>query len=210
MIEFARHPEFQAAMYEQVDALWAKQKELSFAALREAPLLEGLIRESLRVHPPLNTLTRRVLEDFKFKDYVIETGKNGMHHLMMELFSLDDVGQGYDIAMTEEERVTVTLGRHTNDFMTSFYCRSPSEFMIEYGWGGREVDMKTWQAVEMFDGPSLWGHERVWLSEKDREIAREMRMNAARQGQRAPVQVVEGNFKLMAGTCPWWDGVKQG
>lgn len=141
---------------------------------------------------------------------LIETGKNGMHHLMMELFSLDDVGQAYDIALTEEERVTVTLGRHTNDFMTSFYCKSPSAFMIEYGWGGREVDMKTWQAVEMFDGPSLWGHERVWLSEKDREIAREMRMNAAREGKRAPVQVLEGNYRLMEGTCPWWDGVKQG
>src|SRR5689334_22466398 len=27
----------------------------------------------------------------------IETGKNGIHHLMVELFSLDDVGQAYDI-----------------------------------------------------------------------------------------------------------------
>ena len=54
---------------------------------------------------------------------LIETGKNGMHHLMVELFSLDDVGQCYDIAMTQEDRVGVTLGRHTNDFMTSFYCQ---------------------------------------------------------------------------------------
>ena len=41
---------------------------------------------------------------------LIETGKNGMHHLMVELFSLDDVGQCYDIALTEPERVNVTLG----------------------------------------------------------------------------------------------------
>ena len=54
---------------------------------------------------------------------LIETGKNGMHHLMVELFSLDDVGQAYDIAQTQEDRVGVTLGRHTNDFMTSFYCQ---------------------------------------------------------------------------------------
>jgi 2,3-dihydroxybiphenyl 1,2-dioxygenase len=141
---------------------------------------------------------------------LIETGKSGMHHLMVELFSLDDVGQAYDIALSEEDRVTVTLGRHTNDFMTSFYCKSPSSFMIECGWGGREIDLKNWQAVEMFDGPSLWGHDRVWLSGKDREIASEMRLNAAREGKRAPVQVMQGNYKLMAGTCPWWDGVKQG
>ena len=27
---------------------------------------------------------------------LIETGRNGMHHLMVELFSLDDVGQSYE------------------------------------------------------------------------------------------------------------------
>ena len=31
----------------------------------------------------------------------IQTGKNAVHHLMMELFSFDDVGQGYDIALGE-------------------------------------------------------------------------------------------------------------
>jgi 2,3-dihydroxybiphenyl 1,2-dioxygenase len=139
---------------------------------------------------------------------LIETGKNGMHHLMVELFSLDDVGQSYDVALAED-RVNVTLGRHTNDLMTSFYARTPSSFMVECGWGGREVDPATWQAVEMTHGPSLWGHERVWLPEKDREVAREMRMNAAKEGLRAPVQVLEGNYKLMSGTCAWWDGVKQ-
>jgi 2,3-dihydroxybiphenyl 1,2-dioxygenase len=138
---------------------------------------------------------------------LIETGSNGMHHLMVELFSLDDVGQAYDIALSEPDRVSVTLGRHTNDFMTSFYARTPSAFMIECGWGGREIDPSTWQPVEMHDGPSLWGHERVWLPEKDREVAREMRMRAAASGLRAPVQVMEGNYQLMPGTCAWWDGV---
>src|SRR5258708_30417992 len=67
---------------------------------------------------------------------LIETGKNGMHHLMVELFSLDDVGQCYDIAQTQNARIGVTLGRHTNDFMTSFYAKTPSAFMIESGWSG--------------------------------------------------------------------------
>ena len=139
---------------------------------------------------------------------MIETGKSGMHHLMVELFSLDDVGQAYDVALTQEDRVGVTLGRHTNDFMTSFYARSPSSFMIECGWGGREIDPNNWQPVEMFDGPSLWGHERVWLPPDDREAARDMRMRAAAEGRRAPVQVMEGNYRLMSGTCAWWDGIK--
>jgi 2,3-dihydroxybiphenyl 1,2-dioxygenase len=141
---------------------------------------------------------------------LIETGRNGMHHLMVELFSLDDVGQSYDVALSQKDCVSVTLGRHTNDFMTSFYCKTPSSFMVECGWGGREIDPATWQPVEMQDGPSLWGHERVWLPEKDREIAREMRLRLGREGRRAPVQVMDGNYKLMSGTCAWWDGVRNG
>jgi len=58
---------------------------------------------------------------------------------MVELFSLDDVGQGYDVAIADD-RVNLTLGRRTNDFMTSFYAKTPSSFMLECGWGGREID----------------------------------------------------------------------
>src|SRR5262249_61897306 len=105
-------------------------------------------------------------------------------------------------------RITATVGPPTIDFMPSFSCKSPSSFMFECGWGGREIDTQNWQAVEMFDGLSLWGHDRVWLSAADREVAREMRLNAAREGRRAPVQVMEGNCKLMAGTCPRGDGVE--
>jgi hypothetical protein len=79
--------------------------------------------------------------------------------------------------------------------------------MIECGWGGRDIDPATWKPVELTDGPSLWGHERVWLSPEDREIARAMRMQAAAEGRRAPVQVIDGNYRLLAGACPWWDGV---
>ena len=39
----------------------------------------------------------------------------------------------------------MTLGRHTNDLMTSFYVRTPSGFEIEYGTGGLVVDDDTWQ-----------------------------------------------------------------
>ena len=141
---------------------------------------------------------------------LIESGRNSMHHLMVELFSLDDVGQSYDVALSQQDRVSATLGRHTNDLMTSFYAKTPSSFMVECGWGGREIDPATWQPFELQDGPSLWGHERVWLPPSDRDVAREMRMRAAAAGLRAPVQVMDGNYKLMPGTCPWWDGVSKG
>jgi 2,3-dihydroxybiphenyl 1,2-dioxygenase len=136
---------------------------------------------------------------------LIETGQAGLHHLMVELFQLDDVGQGYDLAMLAEGRVATSLGRHTNDLMTSFYARTPGGFMIEYGWGGRRVDPATWQAVEMRSGPSLWGHERQWGSEAMRAEARRLRLQAAAEGERAPVQVLPGNHRLMPGECAWWD-----
>jgi len=43
----------------------------------------------------------------------IETGRNAAHHMMIELYSFDDVGQGYDLAQAEDGRVAVTLGRHS-------------------------------------------------------------------------------------------------
>jgi catechol 2,3-dioxygenase-like lactoylglutathione lyase family enzyme len=138
----------------------------------------------------------------------IQSGKNAVHHMMMELFSFDDVGQGYDIAQTEEGRVAVTLGRHTSDYLTSFYSWTPSAFMVEYGWGGRLIDPPSWQAYERSEGPSMWGHDRSWLPPEQREAARRKTREIADGGYRKPVQVMDGNFDRMAGVCPWWDSVK--
>jgi 2,3-dihydroxybiphenyl 1,2-dioxygenase len=118
---------------------------------------------------------------------MVGSGRRGLHHFMVELGSLDDVGQGYDLAQQEEGRVAYTLGRHTNDWMTSFYAHTPSGFFVEYGWGGRVIDPETWQPHETFDGPSLWGHERLSMPEPVRTRMREMRLAAAAKGLRAPV-----------------------
>jgi catechol 2,3-dioxygenase-like lactoylglutathione lyase family enzyme len=138
----------------------------------------------------------------------IETGRNATHHLMVELYNLDDVGQGYDLAYGEEGRVGVTLGRHINDEVTSFYANTPSGFMMEYGWGGRSIDPDTWRAEEVPFGPSMWGHERMWMTEEGRAEARKLRIAGAAAGLRKPVNVIDGNYKLAPGTCAWWDGAK--
>jgi 2,3-dihydroxybiphenyl 1,2-dioxygenase len=141
---------------------------------------------------------------------LIETGKSGIHHIMMELNGLDDVGQAYDLALAEPERINTTLGRHTNDYMTSFYARTPNDFMIEYGWGGRSIDPETWKPVEMTYGPSLWGHDRKWLPADQLAHSRAMRAKAAADGQRHPVQVMDGNFETGVGSCAWWDEMRRG
>jgi len=136
----------------------------------------------------------------------IKTGKTAVHHIMMEVFSFDDMGQGYDIALGNDQ-VATSLGRHTSDFITSFYSFTPSGFMVEYGWGARSIDPETWQAFERREGPSMWGHDRKWLSAEDQAAARKLRLANAEQGMRRPVQVMEGNYQVMSGVCPWWDSV---
>jgi hypothetical protein len=115
-----------------------------------------------------------------------------------------------DLALAEPGRLAVTLGRHCGDYMTSVYTWTPSKFMIEYGWGGQSIDPATWQAAERLEGPSLWGHERSWLAPEKQEAARALRMKVAQDGVRRPVQVIDGNYTLMDGVCPWWDSVKRG
>ena len=34
---------------------------------------------------------------------------------------------------------------------------------FENGWGGRIIDPEKWVTHETFDGPSFWGHERLYL-----------------------------------------------
>lgn len=135
----------------------------------------------------------------------VDSGTNGVHHLMVELCYLDDVGQAYDLALCDRERIGATLGRHTNDEMTSFYSISPSKFMVEYGWGGRSIDPDNWVAQERTDGPSLWGHDRVWLSPEKREEARTMRIALAEAGGRVPLNVMDGNYVRARDVCPWWN-----
>ncbi len=122
---------------------------------------------------------------------LLQAGTPGLHHLMVEVLSVDDLGRAYDVAL-ERQVVSVTLGRHTNDHMLSFYARSPSGFMVECGWGGRSVDDATWTVTEMVHGPSLWGHERAWLNATGRAEAKKLRLQAAAEGMRAPVHVVPG------------------
>jgi 2,3-dihydroxybiphenyl 1,2-dioxygenase len=135
----------------------------------------------------------------------IDTGRNGIHHMMFEVCYLDDVGQAYDMALAKPEMIGTTLGRHVNDHVTSFYSHSPSEFLVEYGWGGRSIDPATWTPHERTEGPSLWGHDRMWLTPEGRDEARRLRMNSAEAGAREPVDVLEGNYLRAADVCPWWN-----
>ncbi|PQP23588.1 biphenyl-2,3-diol 1,2-dioxygenase [Rhodococcus sp. ZPP] len=81
-----------------------------------------------------------------------------LHHFMLELERMDDVGFAYD-KFDADQSVVMTLGRHTNDHMLSFYGATPSGFAVEYGWGARQVE-PGWSVVR-YDKISMWGHKFV-------------------------------------------------
>lgn len=84
--------------------------------------------------------------------------RKNLHHFMLEVGSMDDVGLAFDRTLRSGLRIAQTLGRHPNDRMFSFYAKTPSGFQFEIGWGGREVDDATWVPTT-YDHISEWGHQ---------------------------------------------------
>ena len=86
----------------------------------------------------------------------------GVIHLMVEVDSLDAVGQALDRVNKDGFQLSSTLGRHTNDKMVSFYVRAPGDWDIEFGTDGMRVDERYYTAEEI-TADSYWGHE--WVSD---------------------------------------------
>ncbi|MEM1111247.1 MAG: cytochrome P450 [Pseudomonadota bacterium] len=79
LVELARNPGLAAELVAEIEQAHEQAEgDLDVKSLRRMKLMDGFIRETLRVHPPLNTITRRVIEDFEYKGHIIEKGKNVM------------------------------------------------------------------------------------------------------------------------------------
>lgn len=83
-------------------------------------------------------------------------------HIMVEVDTLDAVGQALDRVNAEGFQLSSTLGRHTNDKMISFYVRAPGDWDIEFGTDGMRVD-ETYYTAEEITADSYWGHQ--WTGE---------------------------------------------
>ena len=79
---------------------------------------------------------------------------------LVEVDSLDAVGQALDRVNAEGFQLSSTLGRHTNDKMVSFYVRAPGDWDIEFGTDGMRVD-ETYYTAEEITADSYWGHQWV-------------------------------------------------
>lgn len=83
---------------------------------------------------------------------------SGCVHVMVEVDNMPEVGRAMDRMKAQNVQLTATLGQHTNDKMISFYMRSPSNFDVEYGFGGAIVDWAQ-HITHEFTAVSLWGHD---------------------------------------------------
>ena len=79
LIELMRNPDWMARVVAELDELYAdpgdgSTVEISFQALRSIPQLESVIKETLRLHPPLIILMRLVQEEIELAGRTIPAG----------------------------------------------------------------------------------------------------------------------------------------
>lgn len=75
LIELLRHPKWMKGVVEELDTLFGLDGGVTFESLRQIPKLESVLKEVLRLHPPLIILMRKVLQDFTVEDITIKAGK---------------------------------------------------------------------------------------------------------------------------------------
>lgn len=82
----------------------------------------------------------------------------GIVHMMVEVKSLDEVGQAMRRAQQAGVHFLATLGRHVNDNMCSVYLLAPGGIAVEYGYDGLLIDWENFVPTVSVEG-DLWGHE---------------------------------------------------
>lgn len=75
LIELLRNPGVMKDVVRELDELYADGSEVSFQALREIPVLEAALKETLRLHPPLILLLRVAVEDFEIGGHTVPAGQ---------------------------------------------------------------------------------------------------------------------------------------
>ncbi|CDZ90935.1 cytochrome P450 [Rhodococcus ruber] len=74
LIELLRNPEYLRGVTDELDVLYADGEGVSYHALRQIPLLEAVLKETLRLHPPLILLLRVARGEFEVEGYRIGEG----------------------------------------------------------------------------------------------------------------------------------------
>ena len=75
LIELIRHPEVYGEVLTELDELYADGHEVSFHALRSIPKLDNVVKETLRLHPPLIVVMRVAKGEFEVCGHPIHEGQ---------------------------------------------------------------------------------------------------------------------------------------
>ena len=75
LIELMNHPQILSTVTGELDELYADGEAVSFHALRQIPALENVIKETLRLHPPLIILMRVAKGEFEVRGHPIHKGE---------------------------------------------------------------------------------------------------------------------------------------
>ncbi|HEX4338409.1 MAG TPA: cytochrome P450 [Polyangiaceae bacterium] len=76
MLELVRKPELYARARSEVFRAYGEDGPVTYQSFRELPVVEGCVKETLRLHPPLFMLLRVAMKDFEYDGYVIPKGTN--------------------------------------------------------------------------------------------------------------------------------------
>ncbi|MCV7259332.1 cytochrome P450 [Mycobacterium shimoidei] len=74
LIELMRHPQVYTEVIKELEELYADGQAISFHALRQIPKLENVLKETLRLHPPLIILMRVSQGEFEVQGFPIHKG----------------------------------------------------------------------------------------------------------------------------------------
>lgn len=74
LIDLLQNPACLHKVVGELDEIYADGRDVSYQALREIPLLECALKETLRLHPPLVILMRKAMSDFHYKDWTVPEG----------------------------------------------------------------------------------------------------------------------------------------
>jgi sterol 14-demethylase len=74
MLELTRSPDLYERVQTEVFKVYGTDGKVSYTSLREVPVTEGCVKETLRLHPPLFMLLRVAQQDWEYDGYVMPKG----------------------------------------------------------------------------------------------------------------------------------------
>jgi sterol 14-demethylase len=193
LIELLRNPKWLAHVQAEIDQLFGREAELTYQSLREVPVLESVIKEVLRLHPPLILLMRGVLQDFRVAGHTVPVGKlvaisPPVSHGIPELFAEPErFDPGRYAPGREEDAATFGWipfgGGHHRCSGSAFALMQLKAITVSL--------LRNWE-FELVDPPDSYQHDYTKMVVQPKQPCRVRYRRRARQGVAAGARASEG------------------